>query len=62
MWRMVGFALPRMALAAGSLSRPLPLRITLTVHGGWSSRAHPTAYVAHAGALYLPLGRLLIRL
>jgi hypothetical protein len=62
MWCIAGFARDRGACAASSVTDPLPFRITYTAHRGWSSGMHPPCCAFYADALYLPLGRLLIRL
>jgi hypothetical protein len=62
MWCTAGFARDRVACAAGSVTDPPPFRIAHTAHRGWSSGAHQTFCAFHADSLYLPLGRLLIRL
>ncbi len=62
MWCMAGFACDRVACAAGSVTDPLPLRLVPTARRTWSSGAHRTFCASHPDMLYLPLGRLLIRL
>jgi hypothetical protein len=62
MWGMAGFRRNRGTCAAGSVTDPLPFRITYAAQRGWPSGLHPPLCAFHADVLYLPLGRLLIRL
>jgi hypothetical protein len=62
MWCIADFARNRGACAAGSVTDPLAFRVIYTAHRGWSSGMHPPFGAFHTNALYLPLGRLLIRL
>jgi hypothetical protein len=62
MWCMAAFACDRAAGAAGFVTVCLPYCIAPMVRRIWSSGAHRTFCASHPDSLYLPLGRLLIRL
>jgi hypothetical protein len=62
MWRTPDFEPNRVAVGAGPAIAYLPCRITHRAHGGWSSCAQRASCLYHSDSLYLPLGRLLIRL
>jgi hypothetical protein len=60
--RMAGFMLHRIAFSTGSMGGRLTRFIVNRVHGEPSSPTSLTYSHSHTGSLYLPLGRLLIRL
>jgi hypothetical protein len=60
--RMAGFMLHRIAFSTDSMRGRLTCFTVNRVHGETSSPAPVTCSHSHTGSLYLPLGRLLIRL
>jgi hypothetical protein len=60
--RMAGFMLHRIAFSTDSMRGRLTRVIMNSVHGERSSPTPLTCSYSHTGPLYLPLGRLLIRL